>query len=124
MQTLVHMPIFAAEVPGIPMIVIKAILGVATFDLPKINAADLTMYLGYAVGNDKIFDLGERDEDNGLLEELPVENEKLGETIDEVGYGSRYTSENMGSVFVIQTFTALFLVIMVIGFVTRRIHPC
>jgi hypothetical protein len=73
MQTLVHMPIFSAEVPGEAMIVVNAILGVATFDLPKINAADLTKYAGIAVGNDKLFDLGPRDEDNGLIEDLPVD---------------------------------------------------
>ena len=72
-QTLVHMPIFAAELPQGPMIVVNSILGIATFDLPKINAADLTMYAGKAVGNDKLFDLGKRDEDNGLMEDLPVD---------------------------------------------------
>lgn len=105
MQTLVHMPIFSAEVPGTAMIVVNAILGVATFDLPKINAADLTKYLGMAVGDDKMFDLGPRDDDYGLIEDLPVDknikNGLLGETLDMVGYGSRFTSENMGSVFVI-----------------------
>jgi hypothetical protein len=105
MQTLVHMPIFSAEVPGTAMIIVNAILGVATFDLPKINAADLTMYAGKVTNNTKLFDLGERDEDNGLLEDLPVDknikNGLLGETLDMVGYGSRFTSENMGSVFVI-----------------------
>jgi hypothetical protein len=75
MQTLVHMPITASEVPGVPMIIVNSILGVATFDLPEINAADLTKWLGKAVGDDKIFDLGERDDENGLLEELPVDNE-------------------------------------------------
>jgi hypothetical protein len=106
------------------MIIVNAILGVATFDLPKINAADMTYYLGWAVGNDKIFDLGERDDDNALMEDLPVDDKKLGETLDEVGYGSRFTSENMGSVFVIQFFTVIFLVLMIIGFCTRRLHPC
>jgi hypothetical protein len=103
-QTLVHMPIFAAELPQGPMIIVNSILGVATFDLPKINAADFAMYAGMAVGNDKLFHLGKRDEDNGLMEELPVDpninNGLLGETLNDVGYGSIYTSENMGSVFI------------------------
>lgn len=44
MQVLVHMPIFAADIPGLSMTIIKAILSVACFDLPSINAADLAYY--------------------------------------------------------------------------------
>jgi hypothetical protein len=110
------------------MIVVNSILGVATFDLPKINAADLTLYAGKVVGNDKLFHLGKRDEDNGLLEDLPVDpdinNGLLGETLNDVGYGSIYTSENMGSVFIFQFFTVILLVLMILGLVTRRCHPC
>jgi hypothetical protein len=104
MQVLVHMPIFSADVPTTSMIVVKAILSVATFDLPKINMADITLGLDELFEID-FFNLGERDEEYGLVAELPVDNDVkdglLGETLDMVGYGSVYTSENMGSVFII-----------------------
>jgi|TARA_B110000285_G_C14782273_1_gene449110 hypothetical protein len=52
-----------------------------------------------------VFDLGERDDENSLVAELPVDKNikdgLLGETLSSVGYGSVYTSENMGSVFII-----------------------
>jgi hypothetical protein len=39
------MPIFSADVPTTSMIVVNSILTVATFDLPKINMADITNYI-------------------------------------------------------------------------------
>ena len=127
MQVLVHMPIFAADVPTTSMIVVNAILSVATFDLPKINMADITHYIGWLFGSEGLFDLGPRDDENGLVEELPVDPDindgLLGETLSSVGYGSRFTSENMGSVFIVQIFTFFGLCILIVLFMTRRIHP-
>jgi len=73
MQVLVHMPIFAADIPGLSMTIIKAILSVATFDLPSINAADFAYYAGKVTGNNKLFYLGKRDDENGLTESLPID---------------------------------------------------
>jgi len=66
------MPIFAADVPTTSMIVVNAILSVATFDLPEINMADITTHIGH-VADSKVFDLGDRDDENELVEDLPVD---------------------------------------------------
>lgn len=41
LQIMVHMPIFKVTIPDSTMVLVKFVIGIATFDLPYINVPDI-----------------------------------------------------------------------------------
>lgn len=41
MQIMVHMPLFKVKIPDNAMVLVKQIINIATFDIPKVNVVDI-----------------------------------------------------------------------------------
>jgi hypothetical protein len=92
MQFIITLPAVNVNFPPNAFLVINKILMVATFDIPYVSMESLPT----------AFPLPTDDEI------LPEENQQnVKSSLDELGYGSAYTSNNLGSMYVISFFTAI-----------------
>jgi len=90
MQIMVHLPALAVKFPANAFMVVEQILQIATFDFPYIDVETLSGGF-FAVS-----------EDDAIFTDIPEEKAlELSDSFDQLSYGSRYMSRNLGSVYIL-----------------------
>ena len=122
-QILVHLPAFHLIFPANSLIIVTSIFTIATFDIPYLNVnafsggnfvtAEETSIMGgdesYQKGGEN-YHIKERAATMSMLEQL--------------SYGNRYMSENLGSVYLMILITCVFLCMIVLLSICRFIPVC
>ena len=97
-----HTPTLDTEIPGESMIIIGAILKVATFDIPY---ADVDTLFG-----------GNKNFPKGSDSIAAMNSPNLEQSLSDLGYESRHMSDNMGSVFLIILLTTAALILLLVWY--------
>ena len=99
MQFIIHLPAINVEFPSNAMVVVKKILLVATFDIPYVTMESLP----------KVFPLPT---DDDIL--IRDDQQNIKASFDELGYGSAYSSNNLGSVYILALIIGFGLILSVL----------
>ena len=111
LQLIVHLPLVNVNFPQNAFIIVEKILSVATFDVPYV---DLNSLSDFVVGPEVLTPPIE----DGILDDYPEGTENLSEQLDELSYGSSYSTTNLGTMgfFLFATFTGFVVIVILIPF--------
>jgi len=102
------MPLFNISIPATSMILVQAVMGVATFDIPYL---DVPSIFGEDVFSDEIIFVDQNNTNPVFLQNL-----------DDVGYGSHWMAPAMGSIYIFMMITLAALLLIVLLYPFLKIH--